>query len=71
MEVVKIFELDKLRAATARVTVMLIADYGQKKAGDEITCHPNMIPILEAKGVIEAGDEVKVSVKSKPAKKKK
>lgn len=34
------------------VTVKLISDFGQRKAGQDLDCHPNLVPILIAKGKV-------------------
>jgi hypothetical protein len=34
------------------VTVKLISDFGQRKAGQDLDCHPNLVPILVAKGAV-------------------
>jgi hypothetical protein len=43
-----------------KVQVKLIKNHGSKKAGEMIECHPNMIPILKRRGIIE--DEKKAAV---------
>jgi len=68
MKVVAILPDKDRKASTNRVTVKLIADYGQYKAGQVKTCHPNLVPILIEKGVIADSSEANTSDKAKPAK---
>lgn len=56
MEVVKINANNALKAAGERITVTLVSDYGQHKAGEEITCHPALVPMLQKKGVVISDD---------------
>ncbi len=50
-----------------RVKVKLIADHGNKKAGDSHECHVNLVPVLHAEGKISDA-ELKKHVKSEESK---
>lgn len=56
-----------------RVEVTIIKDHGRNISGDTITCHPNMIPILIAQGIVAyeetKPEEIKPSKSNKKIKK--
>lgn len=55
-----------------RVEVKIIKDHGRNISGDTISCHPNMIPILIAQGIVAAKEtEPKETEPSKSNKKNK
>lgn len=54
-----------------RATVKLIKDYGNKKAGDDTTCHPDLVPILIERGFVEAEAKEEEQPKPKAVKAKK
>lgn len=53
-----------------RVKVKLIAKHGMSLPGEEIECHPNLVPILIAQGKVADGEQPVVEAEKKEPKPK-